>query len=387
MSDYFFFYLEASIVCIAILGILLIHDRRHSTRQEKQIWFVRAIISDILYFISDIGWAAIIGGKIPPTRFPVVFFNFTNYVLLSLMAYNWFRYMAAALNLPKRNDPKIRLRYLIPMVVSILAIILDYVISPGFWVNEKGELGFWYYPMMVAAPILYLLSAFVFAMRKANRTKIREDREIYRLIGLYPLTVIIFGLIQTFVLNAPLFCFGCTVMMMYFYIQNMQTLVSVDSLTRLNNRGQIDRYMNQVKYSEGKKVHAIMLDINNFKKINDTYGHAEGDRALILVASVLKESVPGDEYSVFLGRYGGDEFSVFLQDNVKDGILDRLPEKVLERVRETLRIRQQENRLPYPLEITAGYDELRDRNDDLESCLARADQKLYLEKRRAGTGR
>lgn len=387
MSDYFFFYLEASIVCIVILGILLIHDRRHSTRQEKQIWFVRAIISDILYFISDLGWAAIIGGKVAPARFPVVFFNFTNYVLLSLMAYNWFRYTAAALSLPKRNDPKTRLRCLIPMAVSILAIILAYAISPGYWVNEKGELGFWYYPMMVAAPILYLLSAFVFAMRKANRTKIREDREICRLIGLYPLTVIAFGLIQTFVLNAPLFCFGCTVMMMYFYIQNMQTLVSVDSLTRLNNRGQIDRYMNQVKYSEGKKVHAIMLDINSFKKINDTYGHAEGDRALILVASVLKESVPGDEYSVFLGRYGGDEFSIFLQDNVKDGILERLPEKVLERVRETLRIRQRENRLPYPLEITAGYDELRDRNDDLESCLARADQKLYLEKRRAGTGR
>ncbi|MBO7662861.1 MAG: GGDEF domain-containing protein [Clostridia bacterium] len=387
MIDYFFFYLEASIVCILILVILLIHDRRHSTRQEKQIWFVRALISDILYFLSDVGWAAIIGGRIPQHRFPVVLFNFLNYVLLSLMAYNWFRYMAAALNLARRNDPKVRIMSLIPMLASILAIIIAYVISPGFWVDERGELSFWYYPMMVAAPILYLISAFSIAMRKAHQTKVREEREIIRLIGLYPLSVIVFGLIQTFVLNAPLFCFGITIMMMYFYIQNMQTLVSVDSLTRLNNRGQIDRYMDQVKFSEGKKTYAIMLDINNFKKINDTYGHAEGDRALILVSSVLKESVPGSGYSVFLGRYGGDEFSIFLQDVVKDGLLEDLPEKVLARVRERLQIRQQKDNLPYPLEITAGYDELQGREDDLGSCLARADQKLYLEKRRAGTGR
>ena len=48
--DYFFFYTEANIVCIVILAILLINDRLHSTKQEKQIWFNNTIIMHIIYF-------------------------------------------------------------------------------------------------------------------------------------------------------------------------------------------------------------------------------------------------------------------------------------------------------------------------------------------------
>ena len=66
--DYFFFYTEANIVCIVILAILLVHDRFHSTRQEKQIWFNWALVVHILYFISDIGWAAVISGHLPRIR-------------------------------------------------------------------------------------------------------------------------------------------------------------------------------------------------------------------------------------------------------------------------------------------------------------------------------
>ena len=58
--DYSFFYAEASIVCILILGILLLHSRKYSSRQEKQIWFDRAVIAFMLYFAADIFWSAIL---------------------------------------------------------------------------------------------------------------------------------------------------------------------------------------------------------------------------------------------------------------------------------------------------------------------------------------
>ena len=94
--DYFFFYTEANIVCIVILAILLVHDRFHSTRQEKQIWFDRTVIAHILYFISDIGWAAVISGNLPRSRGLVILFNFLNFILLSLNSSGWFMYMAAS---------------------------------------------------------------------------------------------------------------------------------------------------------------------------------------------------------------------------------------------------------------------------------------------------
>ncbi len=67
--DYFVFYTEASIICVLILSMLLISDRSSSTRQEKQLWFTRAVVAFILYFISDACWAAMLSGLFPRIRF------------------------------------------------------------------------------------------------------------------------------------------------------------------------------------------------------------------------------------------------------------------------------------------------------------------------------
>ena len=150
--DYFIFYAEANIVCVLILSMILINDRIYSTQQEKQVWFNRVIISFILYFVSDIGWAAVIGGQLPRTRSLVVLFNLTNYVLLSLMAYQWFMYMAASEKMPFRQDRKRRMLYLLPMAVSLLIIVAAYAAAPFFWINENNELNSLYYPLFIAAP-------------------------------------------------------------------------------------------------------------------------------------------------------------------------------------------------------------------------------------------
>lgn len=381
--DYFFFYSEANIVCMAILGILLFHSRAHSTRQEKQIWYDRTIVAHILYFLSDIGWAAELSGQLPTSRFLVVLFNFTNLVLLSLLAYAWFMYMAASVRLKFRNVRGVRLLCLLPMIVFTLAMVVAYTAAPYFWVNADCKLSVWYYPMLIGAPFIYLILAFVFSMIQARKADSKDDALLFRLIGIYPLGILGFGLIQTFTLNAPLFCFGCTIMMLYFYIQNMQTLVSVDALTRLNNRGQINRYMKQAKFRDNVSIYTVMIDVDNFKTINDTYGHAEGDRALILVSEVLKHAVERTGSAVFLGRYGGDEFTVFLQ--CAEG--DVLPEQMIETVRAGLREKQQEAGLPYQLNISVGYDVLRDRNDTMEASMERADKCLYENKRAAKVGR
>jgi len=379
-ADYFFFYAEANIVCIITLGFLFFFNRAHSTRQEKEIWFERTLIAHILYFLSDIGWAAVLGGQLPRTRFLILLFNSLNYVFLSLMAYNWFMYMAASTKLKFVTSRQKRLYCLLPMVISCLAIVIAYLADPEFWVSPSGELAPLYYPMLIAAPVIYLFSAFVLSMIQAGRAESREDAALYRLIGIYPLGVLLFGLIQTYTMDAPLFCFGCTIMMLFFYIRNIQAQVSIDPLTHLNNRGQINRYMRQVKYRDNVKTFAMMMDIDNFKKINDTFGHAEGDRALVLVSDVLKKAV---DRPVFLGRYGGDEFTLFFQC----GEGDTLPDQAVEKIRALLKEKQQDAHLLYNLSISVGYDRLRDKNDTLEACLNRADQKLYENKRAARIGR
>jgi diguanylate cyclase (GGDEF)-like protein len=368
---------------MVILAIMLINDRFHSTLQEKQLWFNRTIIAHILYFISDIAWAAVLSGQLPKTRFLTAAFNFTNYILLSLLAYEWFMYMAAAENMQLVKSKKKRIRLLLPMAVSILVMIAAYAAAPSFWISESGELNSLYYVLMILAPVIYLMAAFILSMVNAKKAE-TEDKLMYRLIGIYPLGVLGFGLIQTFTLDAPLFCFGCTVMMLFFYIQNMQTQVSVDPLTRLNNKGQISRYLARTHYRENVRIFVMMIDIDRFKQINDTYGHAEGDRALVIVADALKKIDDHIKMPVFIGRFGGDEFTVCVQDPTEN---EDLPERIAVILREELAEKQEACHLPYDLRISIGCEVLKDENDTMEACLVRADGKLYEYKRAHGTGR
>lgn len=142
-------------------------------------------------------------------------------------------------------------------------------------------------------------------MAYAFRSELREEKRRYLVIGSVPFGVMAFGMIQVVALNAPTFCFGCTIMWLWFYIQNTKALISVDDLTHLNNRGQINRYLEQVRYSEDSRVIILMIDIDKFKGINDRYGHAEGDRALVIVSDALRQTCDQINASVFLGRYGG----------------------------------------------------------------------------------
>lgn len=376
--DYFVFYTEASLVCVIILTMILITDRMFHTKQEKQIWFSRAVSAFILYFISDACWAAMLSGMFPKIRFFAVLFNYTNYILISLMGYGLFAFIAVSGKMSFFNSIRNRRLCFIPVVVSVLFISIAYVTNPLFWINENNELNALYFPLMFAVPSLYLIVGFIFSVAYGFRSELREEKRRYLVIGSVPFGVMAFGMIQVVALNAPTFCFGCTIMWLWFYIQNTKALISVDDLTHLNNRGQINRYLEQIRYSEDSRVIILMIDIDRFKGINDRYGHAEGDRALVIVSDALKQTCDQINASVFLGRYGGDEFTIIIQ-NPKD---EDHTERLITLLRNNLAEKQQENSLPYELDVSIGYDEVTDGNDSVYACMTRADEKLYIDKKR-----
>lgn len=376
--DYFVFYTEASLVCVIILAMILITDRMFHTKQEKQIWFSRAIFAFILYFISDACWAAMLSGMFPKIRFFAVLFNYTNYILLSLMGYGLFAFIAVSGKMSFFNSIRNRRLCFIPVVVSVLFISIAYVTNPLFWINENNELNALYFPLMIAVPSLYLIAGFIFSVAYALRSELREEKRRYLVIGSVPFGVMAFGMIQVVALNAPTFCFGCTIMWLWFYIQNTKALISVDDLTHLNNRGQINRYLEQIRYSVDSRVIILMIDIDRFKGINDRYGHAEGDRALVIVSDALRQTCAKINASVFLGRYGGDEFTIIIQNPIDEDHTERL----ITLLRNNLAEKRQENSLPYELDVSIGYDEVTDGNDSVYACMNRADEKLYIDKRR-----
>lgn len=378
-SNYLLFYAEANIVCILIFGILLVNDRIKMNRQEKQVVFDHVLIAHTLYFISDVVWAGVIAGRVPRTHFSVVFVNFTNYILLSLIAYEWSLFAAVSEQLPKLETKRGKLLFRLPFAVMVVVMIVAYLIAPYFWVDAAGQLNGLYYPMMLAAPLIYVVSSCVQSLRQARRTNDPANRSLFLMIGLYPLAVVFFGIIQLVYLDAPLFCFGCTIMMLFFYIRSLEDQISVDPLTKLNNRGQLLRYVTQegTHHREEIKAFVVMMDANDFKQINDTYGHAEGDRALLRIAEALRNCSKGMRYTPFLSRFGGDEFTLIVHAGQPAEV-----ERLVEDIRCSLAESSAADRIPYQLSVSIGFDEWKTGTEKFLDCLQRADAKLYTEKQR-----
>lgn len=104
------------------------------------------------------------------------------------------------------------------------------------------------------------------------------------------------------------------------YVQMLDTQTTIDSLTRLHNHEcfyeELDAKLEQFKES-GEPLCVLIADIDNFKKVNDTYGHAYGDQVLKVLAEIFA-SETGNK--CFAARYGGEEFSMILEMSQSDAI-------------------------------------------------------------------
>ena len=154
----------------------------------------------------------------------------------------------------------------------------------------------------------------------------------------------------------------------------LRNLAMIDPLTGLYNRRFAEqRLAAEVARSErrGHPLTVLTLDLNNFKEINDTYGHPAGDQVLQEFASRLNKVIRGSDLAV---RLGGDEFLVVLPECT----LDQL-KLVLERL-SSFELDWQGQKIP--VNFSAGWKDY-EMGDRPEEMLARADQALYTSKRAA----
>ncbi len=159
--------------------------------------------------------------------------------------------------------------------------------------------------------------------------------------------------------------------------ENLHFLASHDVLTRIPNRRVLEEaYMESfVLVSKNKKGALLLIDVDNFKLINDTFGHSIGDMVLVDLVSILKENLGEED---LLARLGGDEFCVLLEGVTPDEA-NEIAEK-LRRAIEEAEISLGEYKIPLKYTISIGVAPIYNGALEFRQLISRADYALYQAK-------
>jgi diguanylate cyclase (GGDEF)-like protein len=280
------------------------------------------------------------------------------------------------------------------IVLIVLALAVD---IPARWFSYDQKLA-------VLAVCFFSMYTFLAAAQEAYRYMIKDFARKYCIITLMPLYLmglLIFSRIlltllsnsstmdlrqasvfnTAFLLTMMLAVLGFNGTAIGLVVSRMITkikhLSQQDPLTHAFNR----RHLNTLAEKEimrsnknGKALSIIMLDIDHFKKVNDMYGHAAGDQALLTCVEVIKNTVRASD---FVGRLGGEEFCIVLPDTqLKDA--QALAERIRQKLENTSVL--WENKV-IPITASFGISSLGENNQSQWSkLLNNADQAMYMAK-------
>lgn len=149
-----------------------------------------------------------------------------------------------------------------------------------------------------------------------------------------------------------------------------------DELTNLYNRRKMNAFIGQEILDEQKTIHSVgilMLDVDYFKRYNDTYGHQQGDAALGAIGHVLKETAR--EHGAFAARYGGEEFIIIIINKEQEQVSVIAQE--IKRKIYSLQIPHKTSEISEVLTVSIGQHFSQDNPTDIYGLIKQADDALY----------
>jgi len=161
------------------------------------------------------------------------------------------------------------------------------------------------------------------------------------------------------------------------YIQKVEQLNLTDPMTGLYNRRFLDKIANALEgqTDRDKTSYALlMIDVDFFKSVNDTYGHDVGDRVIVAVAKTLQENIRKSDLAI---RYGGEEFLLLLHHSHREGAL--LVANNIKNAFSTLSFKTKENKI-FSKTLSIGISYLPQQSENIWECIKYADTALYIAK-------
>jgi diguanylate cyclase (GGDEF) domain len=370
-------YAEINAFGIFVLLLMIISIKRNLTLQYGEKLFIALLSSIVIMLVIDALTWLLDGVTVPYTHAALVIINTLFFALLGVICFCWLLYFDYRINGSREGLRQRAVLYAVPCVSIELLVLINIFTGWIFYIDADNVYirGNIFVLFTTTIWILMFIPA-IMTITHAIHEPLRYRRREFIMEALYIMPPLA-GWILQYVFNiAPLLWILTVASLLICFIDMQSRQISLDALTGINNRRTFNRYIETFIDNPKQKnsLALFMLDVNDFKNINDTCGHVAGDDALIRFASVLKK-VCG-YCNCFLARYGGDEFAVVCSD-LDEEHLDMLEAKIKQE------IDKDNDSVGERYKITCSIGRSKTEKfeaSDIENLIAEADRDMYYNK-------
>ncbi len=385
MYDPFVLYLVLNLFCLILDLITIFTSKRNFNNSGAQRVFVIALAVLTFMIIIDTIYAAIDMGRIKVTSVEAAYLFKNLYFVCGLLSgFFWFIYFEKVLKSRFSENSKSILYSSVLIFIGVILLIINRYTGFMFKMTisnaenqvikyeRTSTLGFaTFYLCIYIYVVVSVVRCFYYSRKKEHYVESQK----FILVGILASTPIIFGVLQLLYPRLPIVCAGLTLSTFILYVYATNDQVSNDNLTELLTRKRALRSIERslkLKLDDSTIFVMFMVDLNNFKSINDEYGHLEGDNALIATAEALTRVSMDQKRKMIIGRFGGDEFLIGVNLDLEAEI-----DIIIEQINNELRLQSEKMNKGYNLSASIGYAIYSNELNTIKDLIEEADKKLY----------
>ena len=367
------YYLEVDLICIIVLSCLMYQTICSNFTKINKKHLIVLLLCHLLFIFSDCIWI-FNNGYIAYSTLGLFGYvlgdigNSLNIIMSGMTGLSWLFFSESMQNKSIFSSNKRIMITVIPELILILLVIMNKYTHMMFEITKTGEyVRYSGYAIQILIGYGYIGFAVILSLHRAKTATNVMERKLALTMACFVIAPSIACIVQLFFSNMSILFIGTVLAVLNVYMDLQAQLVSNDALTGLNNRSRLDQkiYSAIKSLDNNTDLWLLIMDANRFKSINDTYGHLEGDHALILIADALREECFSSD---FICRYGGDEFIVLHKTPKSQDCTD-----LINRINNNL----SRNTLPYNLSVSIGSALYTKNIKDWNDFIRIADEELY----------
>lgn len=373
-------YCEIDLIGIAMLMVIFVYNKKGGLSIDERVIISTIIGVTATILVADaLCWVIEgrpnISSTLPMHIFEILFFGGT--VLACVL---WLSYCDVLLI----NKPGLLSRsiiYCLPCTVFFIVLLINIKTGWIYYYDDKnvyhrGPLVF----IHMALVGLYMLYSVYMIHKNAKGLSQVKKHDAYSLM-FFILPPVICAAVQLLFFSVSLVPVGMSFSLLILFVQRQAALVTIDNLTHLNNRRTAEQYLEQSirNRPDDMLLFALMIDMDDFKSINDTHGHLVGDQALIETADIFRSCCLRTDC---LARMGGDEFIIFGRRRSEGEV-----EAYTKYIYAAFDKRNEITDKPFKLCLSIGAAYMKDDDYNINDFLGLADASMYREKWRRKTAK